>query len=234
MAPLVKRVVAPYFATNCWIIAPRAKSECILVDPGIGDGEFIEKIKLKVSENQLKVAAVIITHGHLDHTYSTLTTIEEFAPKSLQIHEADSELLEFPELAMGPQSRELMRELSTSMPYRSAHRFLGINRIDGDLSLELGEMRFEFLHTPGHTPGSISFVIDGEVVVTGDTLFAGSIGRTDLPRGSIAEISHSLREKIATLPGDLRVLPGHGEETTIARELSSNRYLQAAISGELR
>ena len=234
MAPLVKRVVAPYFATNCWIIAPRAKSECILVDPGIGDGEFIEKIKLKVSENQLKVAAVIITHGHLDHTYSTLTTIEEFAPKSLQIHEADSELLEFPELAMGPQSRELMRALSTSMPYRSAHRFLGINRIDGDLSLELGEMRFEFLHTPGHTPGSISFVIDGEVVVTGDTLFAGSIGRTDLPRGSIAEISHSLREKIATLPGDLRVLPGHGEETTIARELSSNRYLQAAISGELR
>ena len=234
MAPLVKRVVAPYFATNCWIIAPRAKSECILVDPGIGDGDFIEKIKLKVSENQLKVAAVIITHGHLDHIYSTLTTIEEFAPMSLQIHEADSELLEFPELAMGPQSRDLMRELSTSMPYRSADRFLGINRIDGDLSLELGEMRFEFLHTPGHTPGSISFVIDGEVVVTGDTLFAGSIGRTDLPRGSIAEISHSLREKIATLPSDLRVLPGHGEETTIARELSSNRYLQAAISGELR
>ena len=229
----MRRVVAPYFATNCWIIAPRPQSECIVVDPGIGDATFIQKIRAKIDESGLKVAAVIITHGHLDHTYSTLATIEEFSPTSLQVHEDDFDLIEFPERAMGPQSRQLMRELSASTPYRAAHDFIGVNRIGGDISIKLGEMQFDFLHTPGHTPGSISFVINGELVVTGDTLFAGSIGRTDLPRGSISEISRSLREKIAGLPNDLRVLPGHGEETTIARELSSNKYLQAAIAGEL-
>lgn len=233
MAPLVRRVVAPFFETNCWIVAPRFGSECIIVDPGIGDKNFIGRIKTKLEESSLTVAAVIITHGHLDHTYSTLTTVEDFLPRSLHIHEDDFDLLEFPERAMGPQSRELMKELSTKMPYRSAHSFLGLQRIESDISLTIGEMKLEFLHTPGHTPGSISVIVDGAVLISGDTLFAGSIGRTDLPRGSIEQISSSLREKLAPLPEELRVLPGHGEETTIGRELSSNRYLKAALAGEL-
>ena len=94
-------------------------------------------------------------------------------------------------------------------------------------------MNFEIKHTPGHTPGSIVAMINDELLISGDVLFKGSIGRTDLPRGSMSDMELSLREKIALLPEALRVLPGHGDETTIGMELKTNPYLQAAIDGRL-
>jgi glyoxylase-like metal-dependent hydrolase (beta-lactamase superfamily II) len=99
--------------------------------------------------------------------------------------------------------------------------------------LNLGEMRAEIHHAPGHTPGSIVVTINSEVAITGDVLFKGSIGRTDLPRGSLSDMERSLREKIATLAEELEVLPGHGERTTIREELRSNSFLKAALQGKL-
>ena len=95
-------------------------------------------------------------------------------------------------------------------------------------------MNVQVIHTPGHTPGSLVFQVDDELLISGDTLFAGSIGRTDLPRGSISDMERSLREKIAPLPGHLRVLPGHGNETRMERELKENPYLRQAITGTLQ
>jgi glyoxylase-like metal-dependent hydrolase (beta-lactamase superfamily II) len=94
-------------------------------------------------------------------------------------------------------------------------------------------MKATVLHAPGHTPGSIVVTLNDEIAITGDVLFKGSIGRTDLPRGSLSDMERTLREKIATLSDDLQVLPGHGERTTIGEELRTNDYLKAAMNGKL-
>jgi glyoxylase-like metal-dependent hydrolase (beta-lactamase superfamily II) len=106
--------------------------------------------------------------------------------------------------------------------------------IQEDGEMKLGEMKFRMIHAPGHTPGSLVAQVNDELLVSGDVLFKGSIGRTDLPRGSMRDMESTLREKIATLSEDLRVLPGHGDETVMKHELRSNTYLRAAMEGRLQ
>ena len=234
MGLLIDRVVAPYYQTNCWIIAPAIGSECIVVDPGIAIPSLNPSIQEVLKRHSLKVGGVVITHGHLDHTFSLISKIEDFVNIDCFVHQADRDLLSFPERAMGPQSQALVKELKDSAAlsdgFREPDSTYSIS--DGE-EVSLGEMRAVFHHAPGHTPGSVLVVINDELVVSGDVLFKGSIGRTDLPRGSLSDMERTLRDKIATLPADLRVLTGHGEETNIGEELRTNRYLKAALEGRL-
>lgn len=234
MSLLVDRVIAPYYQTNCWIIAPSAGSECILVDPGIAIPSLKPAIDDVLNRHSLRVGGVIITHGHLDHTFSLISKIDDFVGIDCYVHESDRDLLSFPERAMGPQSQTLVAELkSASLITEGFQEPDSTYAIKDGERINLGEMSAVFHHAPGHTPGSILVTINEEILVTGDVLFKGSIGRTDLPRGSLSDMERTLREKIATQPTDLRVLTGHGDETTIGEELRSNRYLMAAQEGRL-
>lgn len=234
MSLLVDRVIAPYYQTNCWIIAPSVGSECILVDPGIAIPSLSPAIQEVLERHSLRVGGVLITHGHLDHTFSLISKIKDYVGVDCFIHEDDRDLLTFPERAMGPQSHALVAELKTASVitegFQEPDSTYAIK--DGE-KINVGEMSAVFHHAPGHTPGSVVVVINQEIVVSGDVLFKGSIGRTDLPRGSLSDMERTLREKIATLPTELRVLTGHGEETTIGEELRTNRFLKAAQEGKL-
>ena len=234
MSLLVDRVIAPYYQTNCWIIAPSVGSECILVDPGIAIPSLNPAINEVLQRHSLHVGGVVITHGHLDHTFSLVSKIKDYVGVDCFVHEEDRDLLSFPERAMGPQSQALVAELkSASVLTDGFQEPVSTFAIKDGERITLGEMNAVFHHAPGHTPGSMLVVINDEIVVSGDVLFRGSIGRTDLPRGSLSDMERTLREKISPLPPELRVLTGHGDETTIGEELRTNRYLKAAQEGRL-
>jgi glyoxylase-like metal-dependent hydrolase (beta-lactamase superfamily II) len=226
--------VAPYYATNCWIIAPSRNSHCVVIDPGIGIPNLTKEIKAKLAEYNLVIGAIFITHGHLDHTFSLYSLSKDFIESDTYIHKADRDLLKNPERAMGPQSQALLSELGKlsgeEIDFQEPERTWSI---DSDGQSKLGGMNFSFRHAPGHTPGSTLAIVEDELLISGDVLFKGGIGRTDLPRGSMSDMEITLREKIATLPPHLRVLPGHGDESRMDAELKSNQYLLAATQGRL-
>ena len=227
----IHRVVAPHFATNCWIFGD--EDFCVLVDPGIGDPYIVKEILAVLAETNFRVGAILITHGHIDHTFSLIPLQEELESTTIYMHNADKDLLTHPERALSESSQGLFRNLKVRFP---KHQFVepeGIELFNGDLEITLAGMKFEVFNTPGHTPGSIIARIDNEILVSGDTLFAGSIGRTDLPRGSISDMERSLREKIWPMSGDLLLLPGHGETSRLEWEFEVNPYLIAAKDGRL-
>ena len=115
MALLVDRVVAPYYQTNCWIIAPGRGHSCVVVDPGIDIPNINRQLREKLEAHQLTIGAVLITHGHLDHTFSLITTSDDFLDVDCYLHDADRDLLQFPERAMGDQSKALVHELKGSV-----------------------------------------------------------------------------------------------------------------------
>jgi hydroxyacylglutathione hydrolase len=228
----VERVVADFFGTNCWIIAPSKSSECVIVDPGIAIPNLVGKINGILQSANLKPVAILITHGHLDHHFSLLP-LQRDCGAGVLVHNLDRDLLEKPERGMGAQGLALMEELVNKY---GAHKFEepeDVTELTEWNDLIIGGMRFEIESSPGHTPGSIIARVENEILITGDTLFKGSIGRTDLPRGSISDMERTLREKIATQPGHLEVLPGHGERTRMEIEITSNPYIQAALQGRL-
>ena len=226
------RVVAEFFATNCWIIAPSENSECIVVDPGIAVPSMVKSIKARITEANLKPVAILITHGHLDHHFSLLP-LQQDCGAGVLIHKSDRALLSKPERGLGAQGLALMKEL---VDRYGTHQFAepeSITELSEENNLEVAGMKMFIQSTPGHTPGSIIANVDNELLITGDTLFKGSIGRTDLPRGSISDMERTLREKIATQSGHLEVLPGHGERTRVDIELATNPYIAAALEGRL-
>ena len=232
MGLFVDRIIADYFATNCWIIAPNRNSECVIVDPGIAVPSLVGAIKEKLAEANLKPVAILVTHGHLDHHFSLLP-LQNDCGAGVLIHERDRDLLSKPERGLGAQGLALMKEL---IDRYGTHQFLEPESITelSDLSdLEIAGMKMFIQSAPGHTPGSIIANVNDEFLITGDTLFKGSIGRTDLPRGSISDMERTLREKIATQSGHLEVLPGHGERTRVDIELATNPYIAAALEGKL-
>ena len=233
VALLVDRVVASFYQTNCWIIAPSQGEQCLIIDPGIDLPNMVARVKNKLEEHRLEIGAILITHGHLDHTFSLFPVAHEFGCKQTLVHEKDRDLLEFPERALSAQSLGMFQEMREKFPETRIAEPEGTFSVSDNDQLTLGGMKVTIKHTPGHTPGSIIATIDDSLVITGDTLFAGSIGRTDLPRGSISDMERSLREKISILPGHLRVLPGHGDESRIDRELKENPYLHQAMAGRL-
>jgi hydroxyacylglutathione hydrolase len=222
---LVAGFPAAAFDSNCYVLAPAPGEECVVVDPGV---EVVPRLDEILAEHRLRPVAVLLTHGHLDHTFSVAPVCGARGVPAW-IHPDDEELLADPMKGLSAEMRPLFGgRLEWSEP--DDVRTMG----DGEV-LRLAELDVMVDHAPGHTPGSVLFRLPGggpggeapsQVCLSGDVLFAGSIGRTDLPGGSYAAMMDSLLTKVLPLPDDVLVLPGHGPQTTVGRERATNPYLQ--------
>lgn len=214
---LVASFVAPMFDTNCWVIASRRGAECVVIDPGMPDVR--QQLSEILEEFALKPVAIIATHGHLDHTFS-IAPIADGYNIPAYIHSQDRAALIHPERVVSAEFAATLAGMEFVEP--SDVRELR----NGEL-LDLVGLSFRAIHAPGHTAGSLMFEVSDEILISGDVLFAGSIGRTDQPTGSAKDMEESLRKKVLPLPDHLRVLPGHGPQTTIAHERKNNPYLKS-------
>ena len=217
---LIRSFPAPMFATNCWVIAPAAGGECIIVDPGMPD--ISADIEMIIEENKLKPVAAFITHGHLDHTFSIKPLADGYDIPTY-IHSEDRRFIADPSGIHGPEFTDQLKGIVFEEP-------LKVNEVKNGATLDLLGMQIEVIHAPGHTKGSVMFVLNQEILISGDVLFAGSIGRTDLPTGSASDMKSTLKNRVLTLSDELRVLPGHGPETTIKYERKNNPYLKELTS----
>ena len=220
---LIAGFPAAAFDTNCYVVAPAAGEECVVVDPGV---EVLAELDQVLAEHRLRPAAVLLTHGHVDHTFS-VTPVCGAKGVAAWIHPDDRELLADPMKGLSTQAAAFFGgRLQWSEPD-------DVRLLSEDEPVRVAGLEFAVDHAPGHTPGSVVFRLpyDGpgegvpEVAITGDVLFAGSIGRTDLPGGSMAAMRRSLAEKILPLRDEVVVLPGHGPQTTIGRERATNPFL---------
>jgi len=220
---LIDRVIAPYFETNCWILALGTGQECIIVDPGMAKPNLVKEIEEKITDLNLKPVAVLITHGHLDHTFSVLPLTKQ-VPMRTFITGADRVLLTDPMGALdrGGVSEQFLKAFGMEK-FKEPDEVV---ELEDFLTFEVAGMQITSIFAPGHTKGSVIFTVDDQQLISGDVLFAGSIGRTDLPTGSANEMRKTLRDRILTLPDGLNVLPGHGGQTTIGTERVRNPYLQ--------
>ena len=213
---LIRSYVAPMFATNCWVIAAEKGGECIIVDPGMTD--ISAEIEMIVAEEGLKPVAALLTHGHLDHTFSVKPLADGYGISGY-IHSEDRRFVAEPAGIHGAQFVESLRGMEFAEPIKME------NLKDGSV-LDFVGLNIRAIHAPGHTRGSLMYMINEEILISGDVLFAGSIGRTDLPTGSMSDMRNTLSKKVLTLDDSIRVLPGHGEETTIKYERKTNPYLK--------
>jgi hydroxyacylglutathione hydrolase len=222
--------------TNCYVLAPSAGEECLIVDPGVGvSGQLSEVLR----EHRLRPAAVLLTHGHFDHVYS-VTPVCSAAGVAAYIHGEDRYRLKDPLSAVGPELIAMFeQQFGKQEGWREPTDV--VNLVHGQ-SLNIAGLDVRVLHAPGHTEGSVIFALPvvpeglaAEVgarstVLSGDVLFAGSIGRTDLAGGDGEAMTRSLRDVVLPLSDDVLVLPGHGPATTMERERATNPYLQGLVS----
>jgi glyoxylase-like metal-dependent hydrolase (beta-lactamase superfamily II) len=195
---------------NCTIFGDEQSREAIVIDPG----DDLTRIREVLSRHELRVSAIFITHGHIDHVMAA-NQLREETGAPVYMNQADAMLLDHMEVQAG--------WLGIKPPSRPE---IDHNAADGTTFL-IGPTEFVALHTPGHTQGSTSLWIAGEqILVAGDTLFRDSIGRTDLPGGNSRQILSSIKTQLLTLPDDALVIPGHGPATTIGRERERNPFLQ--------
>lgn len=198
-------------ACNCSVVGDEETREAIVIDPG---GE-ITRIEDVLARHKLRVKYIVATHAHIDHV-GALAELKAATGAAVLMHEDDLTLYQ----NMASQAEWL----GVSPP-----GLVELDRLlkEGD-ALRFGSHRLEVLHTPGHSPGSLSLYLPGEqrMVFSGDTLFQGSIGRTDLWGGSYEEILRSIRDRLLTLPGETAVFPGHGLSTTVGEEREGNPFLQ--------
>lgn len=221
---LIEQIEADFFGTNCWVFSTSRNSECFIVDPGIVLPNMKSRVDEYLRKHNLKPVAVVVTHGHLDHSFSVTPVADGYGIPAL-IHAKDAPALGNPfHLMMRGGPMESMLAQFGNPTFSEPAK---IETLTDRMELNLAGMKLVAEVAPGHTVGSTIFTVDDTYLISGDVLFAGSIGRTDLPTGSSHEMRKTLKEKIVTLPEELIVLPGHGEQTTIARELKRNPYLTA-------
>jgi glyoxylase-like metal-dependent hydrolase (beta-lactamase superfamily II) len=215
------------WATNCYVVATGPGQECVVVDPGKDAAQGVAEV---VREHNLKPVSILVTHGHVDHMWCVAPVAGTY-DATAYIHPDDRHLLANPMAAMSPDTAGMLLGGKYEFAEPEAVSELG----DGQ-RLELAGLEFVVDHTPGHTEGSVTFRSPyqqddvAEVMFSGDLLFAGSIGRTDLPGGDHPTMLRSLASKVLTLPDDIVVLPGHGEQTSIGRERATNPYLLDLIA----
>lgn len=201
---LIKSIPVGQIEANCYIVTNEKTLECVVIDPGDESNTILDYLE----DNRLKCQAILLTHGHFDHTGAALAVSEETGAP-IYINEKDC----------SPKGKyELMR---FSLPENG--RYLS----DGDV-LELAGMRFEIMETPGHTPGGVT-IRCGDALFTGDTLFKGSCGRVDFPGGDMEQELQSIK-RLCALPGDYEVYPGHMESSTLEQERNFNYYCRQAMT----
>jgi hydroxyacylglutathione hydrolase len=212
---LITGFPAGSFAANCFLVAPERGAECVIIDPGEDAGPGIADI---VAEHRLKPVAVLLTHGHIDHVWSVAPVCGARGIPAY-IH---------------PDDRALLSDPARGLPLGAGQQLFGgleftepddVRELADGTVLNLAGLEITVNHAPGHTPGSVVFHSDPAVMFSGDLLFAGSIGRTDLPGGDTAAMMDSLARVCLRLPDETRVLPGHGPATTIGVERASNQFL---------
>jgi glyoxylase-like metal-dependent hydrolase (beta-lactamase superfamily II) len=221
---LIRSFPAGAFGTNCYAVASGPRAECVVVDPGM---EAVEPLAQMLAADGLKPVAVVLTHGHLDHTFSVLPVCEGYDIPAY-LHPADSGMLADPARWHGPQLAPLISGVRLPDP-------ADVLSLDDGAVLSLAGVDLTVRHAPGHTQGSVMFSLDlgpehdlAPGLLAGDVLFAGSVGRVDLPGGSWESMLGSLRDVVLPLDDATVVLPGHGPATTIGRERATNPYLAEA------
>jgi hydroxyacylglutathione hydrolase len=221
---LIRSFPAGAFGTNCYAVAPGRGQECVVVDPGM---DAVEPLARMLAEDGLKPVAVVLTHGHLDHTFSVLPVCEGYDIPAY-LHPSDNGMLSDPARWHGPALAPLITGVRLPDPSE-------VRRLDDGVVLSLAGVELTVRHAPGHTQGSVVFSLDlgsefdgAPGLLAGDVLFAGSVGRVDLPGGSWEAMLTSLRDVVLPLDDATVVLPGHGPATTIGRERATNPYLAEA------
>jgi hydroxyacylglutathione hydrolase len=223
---LVAGFPAGAWGTNCYLVAPAAGEECVIIDPG---HQAAEGVRETVAKHRLKPVAVILTHGHIDHVASVVPVCGAHGVPAW-IHPEDRYMMSDPEKALGRSvGQRLMGELTVGEPDE-------VEELTDGATLSLAGLELTVAHAPGHTRGSVTFGMPEQadvppVLFSGDLLFAGSVGRTDLPGGDHAELLRSLARVCLPLQDSTVVLSGHGPQTTIGRERAGNPFLQEVAAG---
>lgn len=203
---VIERILAGPVRTNCYLLYNEETRVCLIFDPA----DEADKIKRRITELELKPCAILLTHGHFDHIHAADELRKEYSV-SVFCHAEEKEIME----SAGLNLSEMFGAPFTVTP--------DISCLDGE-ELSLAEWKLRVLHTPGHTKGSCCYYIEDErILISGDTLFEESVGRTDFPTGSGAVLARSIREKLYTLPAETCVYPGHEGTTTIEHEKAHNR-----------
>ena len=221
---LIEGFPAQFAGTNCFVVAPGPGEQCVIIDPGVGVTGQLSEI---VSQHRLHPVAVLLTHGHLDHTFSVLPVCQA-RDVPAYIHQQDRSALADPWSFHGLRPGEPIFGAS-GLTFAEPD---DVRELADDTRLELAGLQLLVRHAPGHTRGSVVFSLDlstdqhSDVLFSGDVLFAGSIGRVDLPGGSMAEMSRSLQTVILPMDDEVIVCPGHGPQTTIGRERMTNPFLR--------
>ncbi|WP_028563900.1 MBL fold metallo-hydrolase [Paenibacillus pinihumi] len=196
--------------TNCYLISSEAGREAIIIDPGMNPGKLLDKVK----ERELKVEAILLTHAHFDHM-GGVDEVRKACNCPVYIHDLEAEWL------TDPRKNGSMRWSDVTSPLSTEPAEFALD--EGQL-LKLIGLEFRVYHTPGHSPGSVSFLCGGHLF-SGDVLFRQSVGRTDLPGGNERDLFDSIRGKLYTFAPETRVYPGHGPQTTIGYEMLHNPYV---------
>ena len=205
---MVRGIVVGVFAENCWIIGSRRTSEAIVIDPGDQPAEILALAK----DMGLNIKLIANSHGHVDHVLG-IRGVQEATGAKLLLHRGELEIIR----SAAATAQRFLGQPVEAPP--APDHFLE----DGD-EVEVEGVKLIVLHTPGHTPGSLSFYSDG-LLFSGDTLFRGSIGRTDLPGGDYAQEMSSIVDRLLALPDATVVLPGHMQETKIGIERQTNPFV---------
>lgn len=210
----ISRFVVNPFGVNTYIMWDPATREAVIVDPGMTDEAEIKAVDSFIEREHLKPVHLINTHMHLDHIFANLYIKDKYG-LDIKAHRDDDFL-----------GRSLEDQIGRfRMPIRAKNHGLDIELHDGE-RIYLGKEPIDIICVPGHSPGSIAlYCPESKFVITGDALFKGSIGRTDLPKGDFATLVSSIRDRLLTLPADMAILPGHGPETTVGHERTSNPYV---------
>jgi len=199
-------------ACNCSIVADPESRKAIVIDPG-GDPA---QIRARIARGQFEIEAILHTHGHIDHV-AAAAELQKHAQVDARLHKADRFILD-----MLP-----VQAMFVGMPLPSRPQ-LGADLADESV-LHIGKLEILVIHTPGHSPGSVSFLISSgneRILFSGDTLFQGGVGRTDLWGGDSSALTKSIRNRLYTLDSDIEVVPGHGGRTTIGDEKDSNPFVR--------
>lgn len=211
----VEPITGGPFQTNAYLVVDRATNKCAIVDPGWGAERIFPAI---IEQNHLELESIICTHGHIDHVSGVAALRKVYPEIPVLIHERDEELLGQGNVASG-------RFLG--LPYDPAE---ATGHLEEGKPIKVGESTFDVFFVPGHCPGHVALFADKKLI-SGDVIFAGSIGRTDLPGGNYRELADSIVEKLLPLGDDVVVYPGHGPTTTLGEEKRTNPFILQMLRG---